>query len=167
MNFEFFNDYKILDSQWKDLNWAGANGFCFDESGKVCIVWENEKGYWTLPGGGKENNESPVETFRREVLEETQCEATDIQYFHCVYAKCFDESGKEISVKENAIIFRYICKLKNIQGFIPRLDNQEIDERKFVTVDELPKYITWLADSENGRESFEKLKIWCKVNEVE
>ena len=46
---------------------------------------------------------------------------------------------------------------KNVNNFI-----SEIDERKFVSLDELPKYITWLETSENGRESFEILKSKIK-----
>jgi hypothetical protein len=58
--------------------------------------------------------------------------------------------------------FRFICKLKNIGEFTPRKVTgsfeSEIDEIKFVNLDDLPTYITWLESSENGKESFEKLK---------
>ena len=73
MIYEYINDYDInpkTNLQDLGLEWSGANGFCFDENGKVAIVWEDEKGYWCLPGGGKENNEIPAETFLREVKEE-------------------------------------------------------------------------------------------------
>lgn len=159
LKLKYYNDYEIRDVDHSKVIWAGANGFCFDESGKVAIVLEHEKGFWNLPGGGREGTETPIETFVREVVEETQCQPTYIKYFHCVYAKCFDASGAEVPVKENAISFRYVCRLKSIQEFVPRKDGQEMDERKFVTLEELPEYITWLKDSENGRESLERLKM--------
>lgn len=153
----FYNDFDYRpDQNLKPESWAGANGFCFDEEGKVAIVFEIEKGEWNLPGGGKEAGETPEQTFIREVKEEAQADATEVEYFHCVYAKDFDGEGNEIF--KSKISFRFICKLKNITEFIPRLGDFEIDERKFVTLEELPEYITWLRDAENGRESFEILK---------
>ena len=156
MIYEYINDYNINSKtklQDLGLDWNGANGFCFDESGKVAIVWEEEKGYWCLPGGGRENNETPEETFKRGVREEVQADVDEstLKYFHCVYEK-----------SEKQICFRFICKLKNIENFVPRknINNfiSEIDERKFVSLEDLPKYITWLETSETGKESFEVLK---------
>jgi 8-oxo-dGTP pyrophosphatase MutT (NUDIX family) len=159
----FYNDFDYRpDENLNPDSWNAANGFCFDDEGKVAIVFEIEKGEWNLPGGGKEMGETPEQTFIREVKEEAQAEATEIEYFHSVYTKTFDEDGKEISDPESKIGFRFICKLKNIEEFEPnKIVNSfkcEIDERKFVTLEELPNYITWLKDAENGRESFEILK---------
>lgn len=162
MGYIFYNDFDIKPAQYPSLNWSGANGFCFDSEGNVCIVWEEEKKFWTLPGGGKEKDESPQETFEREVREETQSEAVAITYFHAVYAKCFDENNNEIPVKENAIVFRYICRLEHISPFQPIQNNTrvtEIDERRFVSLEEVPDYLTWLKDTENGRESLNTLRV--------
>jgi len=158
MKYIFYNDFEIKSEDYKSVDWSGANGFCFDSEGKVAIVWEEEKGEWNLPGGGREGNENPKETFKREVLEEAQCEAVDIKYFHCVYAKAYDTNGNEVPVSENSVCFRFVCKLDNIQEFISRKDGMEIDERKFVTLEELPQYITWLEDTENGKASLQMLK---------
>lgn len=160
--YKFKNDFEIKPENFENVNWNSANGFCFDEEGKVAIVWEDEKGYWNLPGGGKENGESPEQTFVREVVEEAQALPYEIKFFHSVYAKAYDENGVEVPVRENRICFRYICKLKNIQEFVPNKISEnftsEIDDRKFVTLEELPEYITWLKDTENGKDSFEILK---------
>lgn len=171
INIKFFNDYNINPEQVESSNWTAANGFCFDEKGRVAIVWEKEKNYWTLPGGGKENNETPEQTFIREVKEEVQADVDleSIKYFHAVYARFYDDFGNKVNAangtrdeKLQQICFRFICKLKNISEFVPNKNENnfvsEIDERKFVTIEELPKYITWLEDSENGKESFEILK---------
>lgn len=155
----FKNNFDIkLDEGLNPETWAGATGFCFDDQGKVAIVYENEKGYWGLPGGGKEGLETPEQTFIREVKEEAQADAIDVKYFHCVYGNTYDENNIEVPGPENKISFRYICKLKNISEFIPNKDGFEIDERRFVTLSELPEYITWMKDTENGKESLELLK---------
>ena len=160
----FINDFEINpDTNLGKMNmdWNYSNGFCFDDNGRVAIVYEKEKGYWCLPGGGKEAGETPVETFLREVREEAQAEVNmdTLKYFHCVYGK-----------GESILGFRFICKLKNIEEFIPNkiVNNfvSEIVEIKFVTLEELPNYITWLKDTENGRDSFERLKDFVKYNGI-
>ena len=35
----------------------------------------------------------------------------------------------------------------------------KLDENLETNLQDLPNYITWLKDSENGRESFERLKV--------
>ena len=71
MKYEYYNDYLTKDTESDKVDWRAANGFCFDENMNVALVWEEEKGFWNLPGGGREGNESPKETFEREVLEDT------------------------------------------------------------------------------------------------
>ncbi len=166
MKYEYINDYKIIPQDHKELDWSGSNGFCFDEEGRVCIVWEDEKKRWDLPGGGREGDENPEETFVREVKEETQCDAYDIKYFHSVNAKCFNEFGQEVKDPVNRICFRYICRLKNIQEFVPNQNGHEIDKRVFVSLEELPNYLTWLKETENGKESFEKLRTIIQNNAI-
>ncbi len=43
-----------------------------------------------------------------------------------------------------------------------RKNGMEIDDRKFVSFEELPTYIPWLANSENGRESYEILRKYIQ-----
>ncbi len=159
-----YNDFTIQPENSVDTTWSGANGFCLNGKNEICIVWEEEKDEWNLPGGGKEKNETPRETFIREVQEETQCEPVDIHYFHAVYAKKYDDTMQEKKDTPIDYSFRFVCRLENIQEFIPRKDGTEIDGRKFVPLDELPHYIPWLESAENGKESFEKLKEYLKLN---
>lgn len=51
-----------------------SRGIVIRNDGKIAILNKSNKNEYKLPGGGKENNESPEETFKREVLEETGCE---------------------------------------------------------------------------------------------
>ena len=48
-------------------------------------------GHWSLPGGGIDHGEQPVETVVREAFEETGLHATDVSMFH---ARTYSETGK-------------------------------------------------------------------------
>lgn len=139
---------------------SGSSGFCLNDKNEICIVLAEDKDYWTLVGGGRENNETPLETFIREVNEEAQADPVLIKFFQIINANYFE--GDEVTKITNQEIvlpgIRFICKLENIKDFIPNQNGFEIIERKFVSVEGLPNYIPWLQDSENGRESLEILK---------
>ena len=57
----------------------GARGIVLRNDGKIAIINKTKKNEYKLPGGGVENNENYKEAFKREVLEETGCEITDIE----------------------------------------------------------------------------------------
>ena len=48
-----------------------SRGLVFLPNGNILAFLKPKIGQYKLPGGGKEGNETPEETFRREVLEET------------------------------------------------------------------------------------------------
>lgn len=58
---------------------VGSRGIVLREDGKLAIFYEENKGDYKLPGGGVEGDESPAETFKREVYEEVGCEIEDLK----------------------------------------------------------------------------------------
>jgi 8-oxo-dGTP diphosphatase len=48
---------------------------------KKDLLYKRWPGRWSLPGGGVEENETPAETIRREVEEETGCDLEDEELF--------------------------------------------------------------------------------------
>ena len=65
-------------------------------NGEILMVRHRHDGrdYWTLPGGGIETGEEPIDAARREVSEETGIELTDLRELHatadeiCFVASC-------------------------------------------------------------------------------
>ena len=51
----------------------GARGIIIRDDGKIALFNKANKNEYKLPGGGIENDETPEEAFKREVLEETGC----------------------------------------------------------------------------------------------
>ena len=65
----FFRDVSSeAELEGRKIN--GARAFCMYR-GKLVIVYEKEKGAWSLPGGGTELGETVEQTIIREVKEET------------------------------------------------------------------------------------------------
>jgi ADP-ribose pyrophosphatase YjhB (NUDIX family) len=65
---------------------VGVFAAVFDENDKIlCVKINYGSGNWTLPGGHLENNESPYDGVKREVLEETGY-IVDIENLSSVYS---------------------------------------------------------------------------------
>lgn len=58
----------------------GARGIVIRNDGKIAVFNKSNKNEYKLPGGGLEGEEKPEEAFKREVLEETECEVEVIDF---------------------------------------------------------------------------------------
>ncbi len=109
---------------------AGVAVLFFDETGKILIVKPNYKEGWQVPGGTIDTNESPKAAAIREVQEEIGIVVQDLQFL-CVEHTVQKDTGLDFlefmflggTLTENAIA-----------SII--LQNDELDEFKFVTPDE-------------------------------
>jgi 8-oxo-dGTP diphosphatase len=52
------------------MKYLSAGALFFDEQGRLLLVKPNYKDGWEIPGGIVEQDESPLEAWRREILEE-------------------------------------------------------------------------------------------------
>lgn len=153
--------YKNFSEPIPDLDWSGSQAVCLNDKNEICIVLADDKNYWTLVGGGKEGDETPVQTLVREVSEEAQAEIDmeSLEYMLTIWAWDEDDEGNKMESRcKHLQNHRYICKLKNIQEFIPNLGGFEILKRKFVPLKDLHIYLPWVVETENGKEFYEMLK---------
>lgn len=84
---------------------VGGKAIVLNKDGKILVLQRSEKagggGKWSIPGGGLEPNENPIDAINREIMEETELKVTDIKPFSF---KTYTHEGDSI------LIIGYTCK---------------------------------------------------------
>lgn len=101
----------------------GAFGIIFDVQKRVLLVHRRDYDLWNLPGGTVEDFESPANTVKREVKEETGLEV-EISKLLGVYNKA----------DRNDISFSFLCKI--VSGEITL--NDEADKIEYFEIEKIP-----------------------------
>jgi ADP-ribose pyrophosphatase len=118
---------KIIRKDFKEfiLHPGTSCVMCFDNNDNMLLVQNNrEIGFtYEIPGGIIESNESPIQTARREVLEETGYEIRDVEFMF----KCYSSIGitDEVIYFHKAIIKEKICEGQQKNRFISTVELQE------------------------------------------
>ena len=113
----------------KTLKYTQVSGYILDKEKKLLIVKKGEK--WSIPSGNFELGETKEEILERAVMDETCYTIDRINYLGAV------------EVVEDMDIYyqlRYLAFLNKEYPIIKGLETLEI---KFVTLEELPKYISY------------------------
>jgi len=120
----------LLDLEDKILEAVHAYCFCGDN---LVVVHSEEKGYWTLPGGRIEEEESYEEATVREVLEETNMKV--------VYQKLI---GYQDIYESNRVVrqTRSFCAVESLGEFISDPDG-EITAIKLIKPEDYKQYVDW------------------------
>ncbi len=109
-----------------------VHGFCF-YGDKLVVVYANDKGYWTFPGGGIEQGETWQESTVREVKEESNMKVL------------YQELIGYIDVYEKDKIIRQIrslCVVEPYGDFVSDPD-KDITEIKLVEQKNYGMYVKW------------------------
>ncbi len=132
---------QILDLIYRDVDLladlenrivSGVHGYCFYND-KLIVVYAENKGYWTLPGGGVEKGESVPEAVAREVKEETNMKVLSQHLIG--YQDIFEPT----SVKTQT---RSVCIVEPYGDFISDPDG-DITEIKFIDPKDYKNYFDW------------------------
>jgi ADP-ribose pyrophosphatase YjhB (NUDIX family) len=129
-----------------------VHAYCFCDD-KLVIVYGEDKGYWTPPGGGVEQGESITEAVAREVLEETNMRVIKQELLG--YQDIFEPN--EINTQT-----RHVCLVEPVGEFDSDPDG-DITEIKLIDPKDLKQYFDWgvVGDRllERALEKLPKLKL--------
>ena len=109
-----------------------VHGLCFYE-GKLIVVYAENKGYWSLPGGGIEKGETCEEAAAREIHEET-----NMKVLHQEFIGFQDIYNPDGIVRQT----RSFCIVEPYSDFISDPDG-EITEIKLIDPKDFKQYIDW------------------------
>lgn len=126
--------YNDIDSE-SDLNGKniqGVHAYCF-YGDKLVLVYSDEKGYWTPPGGGVEEGEDARTAVRREVKEETNMNVLKQRFIGCQ-----EIVGSEGVVSQT----RSVCIVEPYGLFVSDPDG-EITKIELIDPKDYKKYFDW------------------------
>lgn len=115
-----------------DRKIKGVHAYCFYND-KLVIVWEENKQYWTLPGGGVDLGESVEEAVVREVKEESNM---NVLHQELIGVQDIFEGEKTVSQT------RSICVVEPFGPFVSDPDG-DITKIKLIDPSELKQYVDW------------------------
>ena len=152
---DFSYQFSFIDDIEKNKNiFTQVYGFCRDlEKNLFCLVRDTGENHYSLPGGGCEINEFPKDAFIRELKEEAQLIASNIQFIGSTKVEVWENK----KLLQTFLQARYYCEIQNIDEFIPNKDNFETEERIFVNFDELTQKISWLK-TDSGVKCLKKIE---------
>lgn len=109
-----------------------VHGFCFCGD-KLVVVYANDKGYWTFPGGGIEPGETYEEAVIREVKEES-----NMKVLHQELIGYIDVYEKDRTIRQT----RSFCIVEPYGDFISDPDG-DITEIKLIDPKDYGQYVKW------------------------
>ncbi|MEN3015349.1 MAG: NUDIX hydrolase [bacterium] len=133
------------DKNRKSKKIISAGGIIFWKNGNqtmVCIVKRKGRDIWIFPRGRIEQNESMEHAVIREVREETGIISKVIRKIGVVNYSYYSSHEKVFYDKE---VHFYLLKISKNEKFIP---NQEIQEMKWVTVEEAYNMLSYPEEKE-------------------
>lgn len=109
-----------------------VHGFCFCDD-KLVVVYANDKGYWTFPGGAIEPGETWQEATIREVKEES-----NMKVLHQELIGYIDVSEKGRIIRQT----RSFCVVEPYGDFT-RDPDHDITEIKLINLKDYGQYVKW------------------------
>ncbi len=121
-------------------------GVCFNDKGQI-LIQKVEDSDWCLAGGTVEEGESPEETLRRELIEETNVTIKNPIMLGGQKVEFINGHNPHPKRGEGDIFYqlRYYCEVDELLPQTPDPDNGKVHDRLFVEPSEITKYFDWGA----------------------
>lgn len=142
--------YRESLDPYKDLEgklFTGVHAFCF-YGDKFVIVFNNERKYWTPPGGAIE----PKETYEQAVIREVQ-EETNMKVLHQELIGFQDVYEPNRTIRQT----RSFCIVEPYGDFVSD-PGEDITEIKLIDPKDYKQYFDWLKIGDRIMERALKLK---------
>jgi 8-oxo-dGTP diphosphatase len=114
-----------------------AGGVVLDPEGRVALVHRPRYDDWTLPKGKLDRGESFEDAALREVEEETG--------LRCRLVRELPSSEYRDPKGRSKLVRYWLMEVEHDPGFVP---NNEVDELRWVPVEEAPALLTYARDAE-------------------
>lgn len=114
-------------------------GIIFNDIGEILLI--QEKGKWKIPGGTPKDNETAIETLKRELLEEADVQVTDI--LPLGVQKIDYPNNPNKAEGDLYFQYRFVCLVDKLLDPTPDPDTGIINPRMFVPSKKITEHVKW------------------------
>lgn len=125
----------------EDISVTQVSGFCFDAVGRLLLIKEGDT--YGIPGGKPEEGEEPIETLRREIMEEAQVSINSEYYLGYQLI----EGDSNLKGGNAYAQLRYICKIGAMFPSVADVATGHIFDRVLSAPGEAVVLLKWGEDS--------------------
>lgn len=137
----WIDDFKLNEEKFTQVS-----GYIYNEKNQLLIVKNGNN--WVIPGGHPEQGETQIQTLEREIIEEACVTLKEVKYLGAV---------EVIENGETYYQLRYTAKVSEI---LPFKKDWETDQREFVNLEDLPKFIKWCKGITFSQQIEASKKVW-------
>lgn len=142
----------------------GVNAIIINKDNNFLLVQKNgwKDNEWTIPGGGKEENETPEENLFRELAEEIGVDKNDLNIIGLSSYKIEYDYPLDLSLKINGGKYRGQSYRQFVLMFIGDKSKlifcpKEFSNHKWVRADELSKYLVLPNQYQNHKMAIDEI----------
>ncbi len=113
-----------------------------NNKGEICIVRDEDENFYSLVGGSCELDETPIESMKREIIEETQINSFNLSLLGSLLVTYIFNDGHKQRFRQ----CRFAGTIEEeIKEYNPERRKFEVIERKFINIADLSKKVPMMS----------------------